>query len=35
MYLEPWHADIFGFLDMKKNTGVEESVSAARNGVCD
>ena len=24
MYLEPWHADIFQFLDLKKNTGVEE-----------
>lgn len=21
MYLEPWHADIFEFLDLKKNTG--------------
>ena len=25
MYLEPWHADIFEFLDMKKNQGAEES----------
>lgn len=25
MYLEPWHADIFDFLDCKKNTGKEES----------
>ncbi len=24
-YLEPWHADIFDFLDLKKNTGKEES----------
>ncbi|KNC86070.1 ribonucleoside-diphosphate reductase large subunit [Sphaeroforma arctica JP610] len=24
MYLEPWHADIFEFLDLKKNTGSEE-----------
>ncbi|XP_014662625.1 PREDICTED: ribonucleoside-diphosphate reductase large subunit-like [Priapulus caudatus] len=24
MYLEPWHADIFEFLDCKKNTGKEE-----------
>ena len=24
IYLEPWHADIFEFLDMKKNTGKEE-----------
>lgn len=24
MYLEPWHADIFTFLDAKKNNGVEE-----------
>jgi ribonucleoside-diphosphate reductase alpha chain len=23
MYLEPWHADIEGFLDLKKNTGAE------------
>ncbi|MGB0452772.1 MAG: ribonucleoside-diphosphate reductase subunit alpha [Bacteriovoracaceae bacterium] len=25
VYLEPWHADIFDFLEMKKNTGAEES----------
>lgn len=25
VYLEPWHADIFGFLDLKKNTGIEEN----------
>jgi ribonucleotide reductase alpha subunit len=25
MYLEPWHGDIFEFLDMKKNQGAEES----------
>lgn len=25
MYLEPWHADVFEFLDLKKNTGKEES----------
>ncbi len=24
MYLEPWHGDIFDFLDLKKNTGKEE-----------
>jgi len=24
IYLETWHADIFDFLDLKKNTGVEE-----------
>ncbi|XP_002741928.2 ribonucleoside-diphosphate reductase large subunit [Saccoglossus kowalevskii] len=24
IYLEPWHADIFDFLDAKKNTGKEE-----------
>ena len=24
MYLEPWHADIFEFLDLKKNHGKEE-----------
>lgn len=25
VYLEPWHADVFEFLDLKKNTGKEES----------
>ena len=25
MYIEPWHADIFDFLDLKKNHGKEES----------
>jgi len=25
IYLEPWHADVFEFLDLKKNTGKEES----------
>jgi ribonucleoside-diphosphate reductase subunit M1 len=25
MYLEPWHADIFEFIELKKNTGVEEN----------
>lgn len=25
IYLEPWHADVFEFLEMKKNTGAEES----------
>jgi len=24
MYLEPWHADIFSFLDLRKNFGAEE-----------
>jgi len=24
MYLEPWHADIFEFLDLRKNTGKDE-----------
>ena len=24
MYLEPWHADVFDFLDLRKNTGSEE-----------
>ncbi len=24
IYLEPWHADIYSFLDLKKNTGKEE-----------
>ncbi|MCH7505305.1 ribonucleoside-diphosphate reductase subunit alpha [PVC group bacterium] len=25
IYLEPWHADIFDFLDLKKNHGIEEA----------
>uniref|UniRef100_A0A0K8R899 Ribonucleoside-diphosphate reductase n=1 Tax=Ixodes ricinus TaxID=34613 RepID=A0A0K8R899_IXORI len=25
IYLEPWHADVFDFLDLKKNTGKEEN----------
>ncbi|KAF9360262.1 Ribonucleoside-diphosphate reductase large subunit [Mortierella sp. AD094] len=25
IYLEPWHADVFDFLDLRKNTGKEES----------
>ena len=25
MYLEPWHSDIFEFLDLKKNTGKDEN----------
>ncbi|XP_058798436.1 ribonucleoside-diphosphate reductase large subunit [Phymastichus coffea] len=25
IYLEPWHADVFEFLDLKKNTGKEEN----------
>tara|TARA_R110002072_G_scaffold64203_7_gene159899 strand:+ start:62449 stop:64809 length:2361 start_codon:yes stop_codon:yes gene_type:complete len=24
VYLEPWHADVFDFLEMKKNTGAED-----------
>lgn len=24
-YLEPWHADVFQFLDLRKNTGMEEN----------
>jgi ribonucleoside-diphosphate reductase alpha subunit len=24
MYLEPWHAEVYEFLDLKKNTGTEE-----------
>lgn len=24
IYVEPWHADIFDFLECRKNTGVEE-----------
>lgn len=25
MYLQPWHADVFEFLELKKNTGKEEN----------
>jgi ribonucleoside-diphosphate reductase subunit M1 len=25
MYLEPWHADVFTFLDLRKNTGLDEN----------
>eukprot|EP00730_Choanoeca_flexa_P011718 TRINITY_DN2771_c0_g1_i1.p1 TRINITY_DN2771_c0_g1~~TRINITY_DN2771_c0_g1_i1.p1 ORF type:complete len:807 (+),score=259.20 TRINITY_DN2771_c0_g1_i1:68-2422(+) len=25
IYLEPWHADVFDFLDLKKNTGTDEA----------
>ena len=25
IYLEPWHADVFDFLDLRKNHGKEES----------
>ena len=25
MYLEPWHPDVFDFLDLRKNTGSEEN----------
>ncbi|MEO0310648.1 MAG: hypothetical protein RIQ89_305 [Bacteroidota bacterium] len=28
VYLEPWHADIFSFLDLKKNHGVKEELVA-------
>ena len=24
MYLEPWHADVFDFLELRKNHGKEE-----------
>jgi len=24
IYLEPWHSDIFNFLDLRKNTGAED-----------
>ena len=35
VYLEPWHADVFDFLDLRKNTGKEEQVCAcARVRVC-
>jgi ribonucleoside-diphosphate reductase subunit M1 len=27
IYLEPWHADVFEFLDLRKNTGKEEARS--------
>lgn len=26
IYLEPWHADVFDFLDLRKNHGSEEKV---------
>ena len=26
LYLEPWHGDIFDFLELKKNTGVNEEI---------
>ena len=26
IYLEPWHADILAFLDLKKNHGIEEVI---------
>ena len=25
VYIEPWHADIFDFLDLRKNHGKEEA----------
>ena len=25
IYMEPWHADVFDFLDLRKNTGAEEN----------
>ena len=25
IYIEPWHADVFGFIDLRKNRGKEES----------
>ena len=25
IYLEPWHSDVYDFLDLKKNTGKEEN----------
>ena len=28
IYMEPWHADIFDFLDLKKNHGKEEQMSS-------
>ena len=33
IYLEPWHADIFAFLDLKKNHGKEE-LRATRSVLC-
>lgn len=29
IYMEPWHADIFDFLELKKNHGSEEKVTIA------
>ena len=31
IYLEPWHADIFAFLDLRKNHGKEEQVRTVTN----
>ena len=33
IYLEPWHADIYDFLDLRKNTGKEEQVCLFK-GLC-
>ena len=34
IYLEPWHADIFAFLDLRKNHGKEEQVCLYIIGTC-
>ena len=26
IYLEPWHSDVYDFLELRKNTGKEEQV---------
>ena len=31
IYLEPWHSDIFDFLDLRKNTGKDEQVTSRTN----
>ena len=35
IYLETWHADIFDFLDLKKNTGKEKCVLVIYSSRCD
>ncbi len=34
IYLETWHADIFEFLDLKKNTGKEEMRARIYSSLC-
>ena len=30
IYIEPWHADIFDFLDLRKNHGKEEACPVSK-----